>query len=70
MNERIKKLADEALKECDANGERGIDQYTDRLTKLLIEKFAYDLMDTHAASPARVAYAATFYGVELCIQSS
>ena len=41
MNERIKELADQALKECDAAKERGIDQYSKRFAEL-IWKEAYE----------------------------
>jgi len=36
MNERIKQLADQALKECDAAKERGIDQYSKRFAELIV----------------------------------
>jgi len=38
MNERIKQLADQALKECDAAKERGIDQYSKRLAELIVRE--------------------------------
>jgi hypothetical protein len=38
MNERIKQLADQALKECDAAKERGIDQYSKRLAELIVKE--------------------------------
>jgi hypothetical protein len=40
MNERIKELADQALKECDAAKERGIDQYSKRFAELIIRECA------------------------------
>ena len=36
MNERIRELADQALKECDAAKERGIDQYSKRFAELIV----------------------------------
>ena len=44
MNERIKALADQALKACDAAGERGIEQYSARFAELIVRdcaKFVY-----------------------------
>jgi hypothetical protein len=38
MNERIKELADQALKECDAAKERGIDQYSKRFAELIVRE--------------------------------
>jgi hypothetical protein len=38
MNERIKQLADQALKECDAAKERGIDQYSKRFAELIVRE--------------------------------
>ena len=40
MNERIKQLADQALKECDAAKERGIDQYSKRFAELIVAEFS------------------------------
>jgi hypothetical protein len=40
MNERIRELADQALKECDAAKERGIDQYSKRLAELIVRECA------------------------------
>ena len=40
MNERIKQLADQALKECDAAKERGIDQYSKRFAELIVRECA------------------------------
>jgi hypothetical protein len=40
MNERIRELADQALKECDAAKERGIDQYSKRLAELIVRMCA------------------------------
>ena len=40
MNERLKQLADQALKECDAAKERGIEQYSKRLAELIIRECA------------------------------
>ena len=40
MNERIKELADQALKECDAAKERGIDQYSKRFAELIVRECA------------------------------
>ena len=39
-NERIKELADQALKECDAAKERGIDQYSKRFAELIVRECA------------------------------
>jgi hypothetical protein len=44
MNERIKQLADQALKECDAAKERGIDQYSKRFAELIVQECA-DLVE-------------------------
>lgn len=38
MNKRIKELADQALKECDAAKERGIDQYSKRFAELIVRE--------------------------------
>jgi hypothetical protein len=38
MNERIRELADQALKECDAAKERGIDQYSKRFAELIVKE--------------------------------
>jgi hypothetical protein len=38
MNERIRELADQALKECDAAKERGIDQYSKRFAELIVRE--------------------------------
>ncbi len=38
MNERIQELEDQALKECDAANERGIDQYSKRLAELIVKE--------------------------------
>jgi hypothetical protein len=40
MNERIKQLAEQALKECDAAKERGIDQYSKRFAELIVRECA------------------------------
>jgi hypothetical protein len=40
MNERIKQLADQALKECDDAKERGIDQYSKRFAELIVKACA------------------------------
>ena len=40
MNERIRELAELALKECDAAKERGIDQYSKRLAELIVRECA------------------------------
>ena len=40
MNERIRELADQALKECDAAKERGIDQYSKRFAELIVRECA------------------------------
>jgi hypothetical protein len=39
MNERIKELADQALKECDAAKERVIDQYSKRFAELVVREW-------------------------------
>ena len=44
MNERLKQLADQALKECDAAKERGIEQYSKRLTELIVKRCT-DVLD-------------------------
>jgi len=46
MNERIKELADQALKECDAAKERGIDQYSKRFAELIVRECA-EVADEH-----------------------
>jgi hypothetical protein len=38
MNERIRELADQALKECDAAKERGIAQYSKRFAELIVRE--------------------------------
>jgi hypothetical protein len=45
MNERIKQLADQALKECDDAKERGIDQYSKRFAELIIRECANITLD-------------------------
>ena len=40
MNERIKQLADRALKECDAAKERGMDQYSKRFAEMIVRECA------------------------------
>lgn len=37
----------------------------ERFAELIIEKFAYELMDLHGSSPEHIVYAAKRYGVEL-----
>jgi hypothetical protein len=37
----------------------------DKFASLIIEKFAYGLMDLHGSSPEHIVYAAKLYGVEL-----
>jgi len=38
MNKRIQELAEQALKECDAAKERGIDQYSKRFAELIVRE--------------------------------
>jgi hypothetical protein len=40
MHPRIRELADQALKECDAAKERGIDQYSKRFAELIVRACA------------------------------
>jgi len=40
MNEQIRALADQALKDCDAAKERGIDQYSKRFAELIVRECA------------------------------
>lgn len=40
MNKTIQALADQALKECDAANERGIEQYSARLAALIVKACA------------------------------
>jgi ElaB/YqjD/DUF883 family membrane-anchored ribosome-binding protein len=46
MNERIRELADQALKECDAAKERGIDQYSKRFAELIVKECAEIVKDS------------------------
>lgn len=57
MNERIKQLADQALKECDAAKERGILEYSIRLAALIVKDCA-DAADM--AQDARCEYAGDY----------
>jgi predicted Fe-Mo cluster-binding NifX family protein len=50
MNERIRELADQALKECDAAKERGIDQYSKRFAELIVRE-SIDVVARATASP-------------------
>ena len=71
MNKLIKELALEAgMSECTLGygmpenvlwGENQIGKFAE----LIIEKFAYELMDLHGSSPEHIIYAAKRYGVQL-----
>jgi hypothetical protein len=71
MNERIKKLIDQAtVPVVETNDYNGMAyetyQFSQELfAELIIEKFAYELMDLHGSSPEHIIYAAKRYGVEL-----
>jgi hypothetical protein len=62
VNERIKELAEQAGLNATLlfNKEK-----LEKFAELIIEKFAYELMDLHGSSPEHIIYAAKQYGVEL-----
>jgi hypothetical protein len=62
MNERIKELADQALKECDAAKERGIDQYSKRFAELIVRECAGIATDCNSDMTA--AEVLKHFGVE------
>lgn len=71
MNQRIKELIDKAtVPVIETNDYNGMAyetyQFSQELfAELIIEKFAYELMDLHGSSPEHIIYAAKRYGVEL-----
>jgi hypothetical protein len=67
MNKRIRELADQALKECDAAKERGIDQYSKRLAELIVLECAKLLDEDSCIMPELGGYAhdmRKMFGVE------
>ena len=73
MNERIREIATQASVWCDQNIPHLYSEETNgygvawesKFAELIIEKFAYELMDLHGSSPEHIIYAAKRYGVEL-----
>jgi hypothetical protein len=76
MNERIKELAKQSGVYFGDASKDYFGEYhpafvtTDKMdvekfAQLLIEKFAYGLMDLHGSSPEHIIHAAKMYGVEL-----
>jgi hypothetical protein len=63
MNERIKELFEQSKKADWSQYNPSYDY--EKFAQLLIEKFAYGLMDLHGSSPEHIVYAAKLYGVEL-----
>ena len=57
MHPRIRELADQALKECDAAKERGIDQYSKRFAELIVRECANA---ADMAQDARCEYAGDY----------
>jgi hypothetical protein len=62
MNAQIKQLADQALKECDAAGERDLAQYTARFAALIVKACA-DATDE--AYDARCDYPGDYVGEQM-----
>lgn len=56
MNERIKELADQALKECDTAKERGIAEYSKRLAELIVKECADKILFEKARTPGQSDY--------------
>lgn len=70
MNERINELYKQSLThktgvDYNNNPLYEIRQNPGLFAQLIIEKFAYDLMDLRGSSPEHIIYAAKQYGVEL-----
>lgn len=67
VNPRIRALAEQALKECDAAKERGIEQYSKRFAQLIVADCAQVLSDDSAVFPELGGYAHDIcqrYGVD------
>ena len=71
MNERIKKLAEDAKPRATCgNVIRGLnseyhDAWMEKFAELLIREYSYDVMNLHGAQAERVQYAAKCWGVEV-----
>lgn len=67
MNERIQELIKESTT-IEYGMDKGFDRVNfdkEKFAHLLIEKFAYSLMDLHGSSPEHIVHAAKMYGVNL-----
>jgi endo-1,4-beta-mannosidase len=66
MNERIKKLAEQAgIHPANFESDADIKEPLEKFAELLIREYSYDVMNLHGAKPERVQYAAKRWGVEV-----
>jgi hypothetical protein len=65
MHPRIRELADQALKECDAAKERGIDQYSKRFAELILQECAEIAKQTEGDDGVDYKSGRTWAGIDI-----